>query len=381
MTMHPGAFRAIELKDADADADTNEVVLKAISDVSANVEARLAEIETKSADRLSKLEAKLNRPATIETKADDKIEQKAFMTFARRGVERMSADEQKGLTVATDAAGGFLAPEQFGSEILKALVQFSPIRAYAKVIQIGASEIKFPKRISSGNAFWVAETADRTASEPAYGQVTLTPHELATFTDVSTQLLEDAAYNLEGELALEFAENFGRVEGQAFVSGDGTGKPKGLLVASGIANLTTGSASAFPASNPADVLIGMYHALPNTHAQNAVWLMNRNTLGTIRKWKTTTGEYLILDPIAGGVLTLLGRPIVEAIDMPDIGAGNVPIIFGDMQGYRIVDRVGLSVLRDPFSLATKGQVRMHARRRVGADLTHPDRFVKLTVAV
>ena len=336
MSIHPGALSAIELKDADT--DTNEIVTKAIGEASASLEARLAEIETKSADRLSKIEAKLNRPATIETKADDKIEEKAFVTFARRGVERMSAEEQKALTVSTDAAGGYLAPEQFGSDILKALVQFSPIRQYAKVITIGASEIKFPKRISSGNAFWVAETADRTTSEPAYGQMTLTPHELATFTDVAMQLLEDNAYNLEGELALEFAENFGKVEGAAFVSGDGDGKPKGLLTASGITAVKTGVAATFPTTNPADVLIGMYHSLPNVFAQQAVWLMNRNTLATIRKWKTSEGNYLCIDPITAGMpLTMLGRPIVEVVDMPDIGAGTTPIVFGDLSGYRIVD--------------------------------------------
>ncbi|WP_407819914.1 phage major capsid protein, partial [Staphylococcus aureus] len=85
---------------------------------------------------------------------------------------------------------------------------------------------------------------------------------------------------------------------------------------------------------------------------------------------------LVLDLItAGGVLTLLGRPIVEMPDMDDIGAGKFPILFGDLSGYRIIDRVGLSTLRDPYSLATKGQVRFHARKRVGADVTHPDRFV------
>jgi HK97 family phage major capsid protein len=109
--------------------------------------------------------------------------------------------------------------------------------------------------------------------------------------------------------------------------------------------------------------------------------MNRNTLGTIRTWKDGQGRYLVVDPISeGAATTLLGRPIVEMVDMDDIGANKFPIMFGDLQGYRIVDRVGLSILRDPFSLATKGQVRFHARKRVGADVTHPDRFVKLKVS-
>jgi HK97 family phage major capsid protein len=129
------------------------------------------------------------------------------------------------------------------------------------------------------------------------------------------------------------------------------------------------------------VIIALYHAIATSHAQNGVWLMNRNTLGTIRQWKDGNGRYLVLDPISQGApSTLLGRPIVEAVDMDDIGAGRSPILFGDLSGYRIVDRVGLSTLRDPYTLATKGQVRLHARKRTGADLTHPDRFVKLRVA-
>ena len=100
------------------------------------------------------------------------------------------------------------------------------------------------------------------------------------------------------------------------------------------------------------------------------------------QWKDTTGNYLVLDPItAAGATTLLGRPIVEMPDMDNIGANALPIIFGDLSGYRIVDRVGLSTMRDPFTLATVGQVRFHARKRVGGDITHMDRFVRLRVAV
>jgi HK97 family phage major capsid protein/HK97 family phage prohead protease len=340
----------------------------------------------KFADRMDKMEAKLNRPAAGEIEAGNDnggFERKAFNTFIRGGVERCSPDEVKALTVANDASAGYLAPESFGNEILKAIVQFSPIRQYAKVVTIGASSVKYPRRTASTAAVWVDEDDDRTASTPAYEQVAITPHELATYVDVSNALLEDNAYNLEGELSSDFGESFGKAEGSAFVNGtgDGDSKPKGFMAATGITTITTGAAAGFPASNPADVLIGMFHSLPGVHAQNGVWLMNRNTLGTVRKWKDGQGRYLVIDPIsAGAPTTLLGRPIVEAVDMADIAADAFPIVFGDLQGYRIVDRISLSVLRDPFTLATKGQVRFHARRRVGGDVTNPDRFVKLKCA-
>ena len=335
--------------------------------------------------RMDKLEAKANRPLAANNNHpvsdNENSEKKAFVSYLRRGIERISPDEVKALTVSTDANGGYLAPEEFGSELIKLLNEYSPIRSYARVVNISAPEIKYPRRVSGTAATWVAETEDRTESGMTFEQVTLTPFELATFTDVSNQLLEDNAYGLEGELLADYAESFGKTEGVAFVKGTGTGQPRGIMTATGIKEVKTGVAAAFPSTNPADVIIGMYHQIATSHAQNGAWLMNRNTLSVIRQWKDGTGRYLVLDPItAGGVLTLLGRPIVEMPDMDDIGAGKFPILFGDLSGYRIIDRVGLSTLRDPYSLAAKGQVRFHARKRVGADVTHPDRFVKLKVA-
>jgi HK97 family phage major capsid protein len=333
--------------------------------------------------RLDQLEAKAARPQGVQiTGPAINEEKKAFGSFLRRGVERISPDEVKALTVANDANGGYLAPEETGKELIKLLTEFSPIRSYAKVISISAPEITFPRRVIGTSATWVAETADRTETGMTFEQVKLTPHELATFTDVSNALLEDNAYNLEGELLADFAESFGKTEGLAFVKGSGTGQPKGIMATgNGIAELKTGVAADFPASNPADVLIAMYHKIATTYAQAGVWLMNRNTLAVLRQWKDGNGRYLVIDPISEGApSTLLGRPIVEMPDMDDIGAGTFPILFGDMSGYRIVDRIGLSTLRDPYSIAAKGQVRFHARKRVGADLTHPDRFIKLKVA-
>ncbi|MBO9097649.1 MULTISPECIES: phage major capsid protein [unclassified Rhizobium] len=335
--------------------------------------------------RMDKLEAKSNRPIAANgnhpAAANDNDERKAFVSFLRRGIERISPDEVKALTVSTDANGGYLAPEEFGNELIKLLNEYSPIRSYARVVGISSPEIKYPRRVSGTAATWVAETDPRTASDMTFEQITLTPFEIATHTDISNQLLEDNAYGLEGELLADYAESFGKTEGLAFVKGTGVGQPKGIMAASGIKEIKTGVAAAFPTSNPADVIIGMYHQIPTTHAQSGVWLMNRNTLAVIRQWKDGTGRYLVLDPItAGGTLSLLGRPIVEMPDMDDIGAGKYPILFGDMSGYRIIDRVGLSTLRDPYSLAAVGQVRFHARKRVGADVTHPDRFVKLKVA-
>lgn len=382
---HPGA-QITSVKAADGTAEHKESKLE-------NEELEMKndpvispeDLKALKAD-IATIKAKLNRPTAANNNQptaenDNGLERKAFNSFLRRGVERMSADEVKALTVASDTNGGFLAPEEVGNELIKLLSEYSPIRSYARVVSISAESIKYPRRVSGTAATWVDETEDRTESGMTFEQVTLAPIELATFTDVSNQLLEDNAYGLEGELLADYAQSFGQTEGLAFVKGTGVKQPKGIMTASGIKEVKTGVAAAFPSTNPADVLIGMYHGIATTHANNGVWLMNRNTLGVIRQWKDSTGRYLVLDPItAGGVSTLLGRPIVEMPDMDDIGAGKYPILFGDLTGYRIVDRIGLSTLRDPYTLATKGQVRFHARKRVGADVTHPDRFIKLKVA-
>lgn len=334
--------------------------------------------------RLDRLEAKSNRPQGVHiTGLDNGAERKAFDAYMRCGADRISSDEIKALTVANDASAGYLAPEETGKELIKLLSEFSPIRKYAKVVSISAPEITYPRRLTGTAATWVTETGNRTATGMTFEQVKLTPHELATFTDVSNALLEDNVYNLEGELLSDYAESFSKTEGLAFVKGSGTNQPKGImLAANGIAEINTGVAANFPASNPADVIIAMYHKIANTYAQSGVWMMNRNTLAIIRQWKDGNGRYLIIDPISEGApSTLLGRPVVEMPDMDDIGAGLFPILFGDMSGYRIVDRIGLNTLRDPFTLAANGQVRFHARKRVGADLTHPDRFIKLKVAI
>lgn len=383
---HPGArISSIKGSPMENEVITTPELEGRVSALEGNIAALTATLG-KVEKSTTQIETKLARPVAANDNrfaANDNtpLEGKAFSSFLRRGVERMDAVEAKALTVANDAAAGYLAPAEIGNELIKLLVEHSPIRQYAKVISISAPEIKYPRRVSGTSAFWVGETEDRTESAPAFEQITLTPHELATFTDVSNALLEDNAYNLEGELLADYAESFGKVESLSFVKGTGTGQPRGIMNATGIVEVKTGVAAAFPTSNPADVLIGMYHAIATTHAQNGVWLMNRNTLSTVRQWKDGNGRYLVIDPISQGApSTLLGRPIVEAIDMDDIGAGKFPILFGDLSGYRIVDRIGLYTLRDHFTLATKGQVRFHARKRVGADLTHPDRFVKLKIA-
>lgn len=327
----------------------------------------------KLAERLEQIETRLNRPGIQTASRDDKgdLEMRAFAKFARYGREALSAEEQR--TLSTDpspgTAGATLVPEQFLNELVRNLVEYSPMRQVARVQQVAGSPIKLPRRTAALQAAWVAEGSQSSSSEPTYGQHSVDVHEARVFVDVSNQLLEDSAFDLASELARDFAEEFGRLEGAAFVSGNGTTAPEGFLTSS---EFETEEASG--AAISADDLIDLFHAVPSTFASRGTWLMNRATMGAVRKLQSDVGTYLWADSIApGNPATILGRPVVEMPDMPDVDAEAVPIAFGDWSaGYRIFDRIGLSVLRDPYSRGDYSEVRFLARRRVGGLLVNPD---------
>lgn len=327
--------------------------------------------------RLDKLEAKANRPGTpaIVHGADD-AEKKAFVSFLQTG-----QIDQKALTVAADAPAYVLAPEEVSGEFIRNLVEFSPIRTIADVRTTTSHTILLPKRTGITNAIWVGETEDRTASEPTFGQSEITVKELATYVDLSLRMLEDSA-NVDAEIRLALAEDFGAKEALAFVKG-GVGaaaavEPQGFMTATGIAETNNGHAT----NLSADALVKLMYDMPATYRNRGAWVMNGTTLATIRTLKDGNGNFLWQPNYqAGQPETILGRPVVEALDMPNVASGATPIIFGDFKaGYRIYDRVALDVLPDLLTQRTKGLARFHARRRVGAGVVRTDVFRKLKMS-
>ncbi|MDN2582361.1 phage major capsid protein, partial [Aquibium sp. ELW1220] len=208
---------ALVLKGEDDDASA--IVTKALADLQASVETRIAAVEAKAATdnglaaRLDKLEVKLNRPAVVKG-TDNEVtpERKAFKSFLRLGEQRMPGEEAKALVVADDTRGGYLAPAEFQAEVIKNLVEFSPVRQAARVGSTAAGSVILPRRTGTPTASWVGETETRTGTESAYGQIEIPIHEAACYVDVSLQLLEDAAVNVEAEIAMDLAEEFGRLE-------------------------------------------------------------------------------------------------------------------------------------------------------------------------
>lgn len=380
-TAHP----ILETKDAPEGEDLE--VKAAIDKLEKSVDDRIkAAVEKANAGQMTADEIKglkaeiaaLKRPGDGGDGDDEPAEAKAFWGFVRGGTESLEADERKALIVSDDAKGGFLAPEQFEAQLQKELIEISPIRAAARVTPTSAGRITWPKRTGTITAKWVGETEERDNTQPTYGQASLEVHEMAGYIDVSNWLLEDSAIDLAAELASDFAEEFGRLEGVAFTSGDGVKKPTGVLVDPAIQAVANGHA----ANLSPDALINLLYSLPATYRNRGSWMLNGSTLATIRKLKDGDGRFLWQPSFqAGQPETILGRPVVEAVDMPDITANATPILYGDFGvGYRIADRVGLSILRDPYTVAIEGLVRFHGRRRVGGGVVRPDTFRKLKMA-
>lgn len=339
--------------------------------------ANAPEIDTKAfeaiRDRLDKLEAKANRPGVIVTGPDASAERKAFVNFLQGG-----EIDRKALTVANDAPAYVLAPEEVSGEFIRNLVEFSPIRSIADVRTTTTHMILLPKRTGITNAVWVGETTARTGSEPTFAEGQIDVKELATYVDMSLRMLEDSA-NVESEVRLALAEDFGVKEATAFVTGSTANEPQGFMTAAGIAETNNGHATVLSA----DALISLFYAMPATYRNRGAWVMNGTTLAALRKLKDGQGNYLWQPSYqAGQPETILGRPVIEALDMPNVASGTFPVIFGDFKaGYRIYDRIALDVLPDLLTQRTTGLARFHARRRVGAGVVRTDVFRKLKMAL
>jgi HK97 family phage major capsid protein len=379
----------LETKVADlAFADDTEATFEAFK--AANDE-RLADIEKRmTADvlteekvarierRLDELTLKARRPQIGgETKGDEREHKKAFNTYMRKGdTGSLSRLEQKALSAGSDPDGGYLVPDEIETEIGRLLKDMSPIRAIAGIRQVSAGVYKKPFTTTGAATGWVGETAARpqTAS-PVLSEMQFPAMELYAMPAATQSLLDDAAVDIDQWIAGEVQAAFAEQETLAFVSGDGTNKPKGFLSYTNVADaswswgnlgyIASGAAGAFAASDPSDKLIDLVYALKAGYRQNAHFVMNRKTQSAIRKMKDADGNYL-WQPAASADAkpSLLGFPVVEAEDMPDIAANSFAVAFGDFgRGYLIVDRLGVRVLRDPYS--AKPYVLFYTTKRVG----------------
>lgn len=321
-------------------------------------------------EKLASIETMLKRPsAQMDTKSiDEKME--IFGRWVRKGDDALTDIEKKALTVGTAATAGNYAPAEYVEELVKVITEISPVRSVARVRQTSNKEIEVPSKTASFAAAWTAEAGTRSETTGYTTSLNTIPtHELYALVDISQALLEDSVFDLEAEMNIEFAEQFAKAEGAAFISGDGTNKPTGITNGSTVA---TGVTAASQTAVTADELMELVHSLKTDYARNASFMLNRTTLGEVRKLKDTAGQYIFQAGFSGEAglpNTILGHSYVEAPDVADMAASAKPIIFGDFRrGYMIVDRVALSVLRDGYTQAASGNVRYLARRRVGGEV-------------
>lgn len=286
-------------------------------------------------------------------------------------------EELKSLALTPDTAGGYTAPIEFVREIIKGETEISPVRSLVRVRQTAQKSLQVPKRTGQFAAVWVAEQGTRSETTGlTYGLEEIPNHEVYALIDLSQQLLEDSAFDMESEIRMESVEQFEVATGAAVVSGATPGKPEGFMTNSSVSTTNSGAATTIVA----DGMLTLKHALKTAYTRNATWVMNRTTIGSVRKLKDGTGAYIWMPGIAQGrPNTIDGDPYVELPDMPSEGAGLKPIAYGDFRrAYVLVDRIAMQMLRDPYTQATSGNIRFIMRRRIGGQVVLAEAIRTLT---
>ena len=267
------------------------------------------------------------------------------------------------LQIGTDSEGGYLVPDEYERTLVEALEEENIFRQMAKVIKTSSGDRKIPVVASKGTASWIDEEGAFPESDDSFGQVSIGAYKLGTLIKVSEELLNDSVFDLQSYISREFARRIGAKEEEAFFTGDGKGKPLGVLAATGGAE--TGVTAASATAVTADELMDLYYSLKSPYRKKAVWVLNDSTIKAIRKLKDNNGQYLWQPSLtAGAPDMILGRPIKTSAYMPVIAAGAKTIAFGDFSYYWIADRQGRSFKRLNELFAATGQVGFLASQRV-----------------
>lgn len=333
-------------------------------------------------ERQEALDAELNRP--LNKPLTGKPGGKADMDGAEDKTGRGSDEYRKNfwnamrskapmpnvtnaLQIGTDSEGGYLVPDEYERTLVEALEEENIFRQMAKVIQTSSGDRKIPVVATKGTASWIDEEGAFPESDDSFGQVSIGAYKLGTMIKVSEELLNDSVFDLQSYISREFARRIGAKEEEAFFTGNGTGKPLGVLAATGGAE--TGVTAASSTAVTADELMDLYYSLKSPYRKKSVWVLNDSTIKAIRKLKDSNGQYLWQPSLTAGTPdTILGRPVKTSAYMPAIAAGAKSIAFGDFSYYWIADRQGRSFKRLNELFAATGQVGFLASQRVDGKL-------------
>jgi len=326
----------------------------------------------------NEMNSPINKPITAKpekAKVDTKTGRasdaykKAFWDVTRK--KEVTPEMKNTLNEGSDTEGGYLVPDEFENKLVTGLKENTVIRAHAHVITTSGGLHKIPVVASHGSASWIDEEGAYTESDETFGQVQLDAHKVGTIIKVSEELLNDSAFDLENYIAEEFTRRIGDKEEEAFLTGNGTGKPTGILNATGggQVGVTTASATAITA----DELIDLYYSLKAPYRKKAIWVLNDTTIKAIRKLKDSNGNYLLQPALKDGeVSTILGRPYFTSAYAPEIAAGAKTILFGDLSYYWIGDRQGISFKRLNERYADNGQIGFLAFKRLDGKTVLPE---------
>jgi HK97 family phage major capsid protein len=342
--------------------------------------------------RMDRLETANARPGremkSLGYNGDDQAEYKsAFNTYLRKGMDSgLEQLQTKALSVGTDANGGYLVPNQMADLIVQIVNESSPMRKLATVETISSDSLDIIEDVTDMDAAWGDETTVRSAetTSATLGRNTIDTFELYAQPQATQKLVDDASINIEEWVARKVADKMARLEATAFISGNGTSQPKGILTYTAgvsfgqIQQVNTGVSAAITA----DSLINLFYTLKDDYARNATFLMHRTTAQAVRLLKeATTNQYLWQPGLAAGTPdSLMGVPVALAADMPVPAASSLSIAVGDFKrAYLIVDRIGIRTLRDPFT--SKPFVKFYTTKRVGGEVVNTDALKLLKLAI
>jgi len=298
--------------------------------------------------------------------------QKAFWNAMRtRAGEGLDPMIKNALQIGTDTEGGYLVPDEFERTLIESLNEENIFRKLANVISTASGDRKIPVVASKGTASWIDEEGAIPESDDSFGQVSIGAYKLGTMIKVSEELLNDSVFNLEGYIAREFARRIGNKEEDAFFTGDGSGKPTGILAATGGAQIGVTAASATAIS--IDEILDLFYSLKSPYRNKSVFVMNDATIKAIRKLKDGQGQYIWQPSLQAGTPdTILNRPVYTSSYVPTIAASAKSIIFGDFGYYWVADRQGRVFKRLNELYAATGQVGFVATQRVDGKLILPE---------
>jgi HK97 family phage major capsid protein len=333
-------------------------------------------------ERQEALEAELNKPVNtpltgkpVNPDMDEKVGRasdeykKAFWNVMRSKNPRQ--DVLNALSIGEESEGGYLVPDEFERTLIQTLEEENIFRKLAKIIQTSSGDRKIPIVVTKGTASWLDEGEDYDEDDVVFGQASIGAYKLGTMIKVSEELLNDSVFNIEEFISTEFARRIGAKEEEAFLVGDGEGKPTGIFATTGGAQV--GATAAANNAITADEVIDLVYSLKSPYRKNAVFILNDATVKVLRKLKDGQGQYLWQPSLTAGTPdTLLNRPVYTSAYAPTIAAGAKTIAFGDFKYYWIADRQGRSFKRLNELYATTGQVGFLGSQRVDGKLILPE---------